>query len=405
MGISHYSHVLIFFKQNKLSKSMKVNLIILIITLILMTACSNPKKTENKVNIIQNTPIHINLPGNKHDEFCKASYIADTVYYVPLETNVNSFLGDIRLITINESYIIVSDKSKILAFQRDGKFIGQVGKTGNGPGELSRILNFLLKDDTLYVTSTGKYGISKYTVNGKYLGFIEQKFQMMYFTNLENGGYIWFNREKGDIVYFNNKWEISDTLQIESVSKKRGIYTYGSTDDKHLIKYKNQILFTNYRNDTIYEVASKRKNPSIIFNLKDKLLPDEIQFENIIDDEIFRKKAKPYQRINFFQTDSFVFILQRSWTDNLPPLFYTYSRTNDVLKQYTNPFIYDDFVLNTILPISFYDCKHIISVITTGHFKKAYEKGASSGSIVHRPKRLLKVNENDNPVIAIVRTK
>ncbi len=366
---------------------------------------SNPTKDDHQST--QTDPVyHINLPGEKCDELCKASYIADSVIYVPLETNPKALLGDIRILAMNDSYIVISDKKRIMAFQSNGKFIGQIGKTGKGPGELSLISNFLLKDDTLFITSSGKFGITKYTIDGKYLGFIDQKFQMLHFTSLDNGGYVWYDLEKGNAVYFNNQWEIKDTLHMEDVSTYRETYSSGSSDDKYLIKSNDQILFTNYRNDTIFEINSVKKNPAIIFNLKKKLLPDDLQYENIRDNEIYENKASPYQRVNFMQTDSFLFILQRSWTDTkTPQQFYTYNRNTNDLKQYTHPFIQDDMVINTILPISFYANNKIISIIFNGQILKAYEKASSTGAKSHWPEHLLKEKEIYSPVIVILNTK
>lgn len=200
-----------------------IKLIAFVFLLLMILSCSGPNKpkvlqsfqTKDDQQSIQINPVyHINLPGEKIDELCKASSFADTVIYVPLEANPKAILGDIRILAINDSYIVVSDRKKIMAFHRDGKFIGQIGKTGKGPGEFAMIFNFLLKDDTLFVSSTGRFGITKYTVNGKYLGFVDQSFQMLHFTSVDNAGYIWYDYNKGNVVYFNNQWKITDTLHM-----------------------------------------------------------------------------------------------------------------------------------------------------------------------------------------------
>jgi hypothetical protein len=135
-------------------------------------------------------------------------------------------------------------------------------------------------------------------------------------------------------------------------------------------------------------------------------LPYELQYENIRDNEIYENKARPYQRVNFMQTDSFLFILQRSWTDTkTPQQFYTYNRNTSDLKQYSYPYIQEDMVINTILPISFFTNNRIISVIFNGQILKAYEKASSTGAKPLWPEHLLKEKDIYSPVIAIINTK
>ncbi len=358
---------------------------------------NNPQNTTDLV-------CHINLPDKKSDELCTVSSIADTIIYVPLETNSKSLFGHIWLMAMNDSYIVVSDKKRIMAFQRDGKFIGQIGKTGKGPGEIGNVLNILLKSDTLFITSTGKYGITKYTIDGIYLGFIKQKFQMLHFCEMKNGGFAWYDITHGNIVFFNNKWEIIDTLSVEgNVSKEREYYYQMNTDDQYMVQTNGQLLFKIYRNDTVWDISLKEKNPAIIFDLKTKLLPDHLRVENAKD--LFLKKAKPYQRVNFMQTDSFVFILQRGWASSNPTLFFVYNRATKEIKQYRKPVIYDDISGNIELPLFFYFDNTIISLMDYNDIIGAFEKATTSKVKEFWAQQLTRVKENDNLTLVIIKTK
>jgi len=267
-----------------------------------------------------------------------------------------------------------------------------------------RLFNFLLKGDTLFVTSTGKFGITKYTIDGKYRGFIKQKFQMLYFSEMPNGSYAWYDLMHGNVVFFNNKWEITDTLSVErNVSKKREIRVQMNTDDQYLVKTNDQLLYKNYRNDTIWDISSKEKNPAIIFNLKEKLLPDKLQVE--YTKNLFLEKAKPYQRINIMQTDSFVFILQRSWVPSKPSLFFVYNRATKEIKQYKRPVIYDDITGNINLGIFFYFDNTIFSFVNFNDMKNAYEKATEPKVKEFWKKQLKGAKEDNNEMLVIIKTK
>lgn len=91
-----------------------------------------------------------------------------------LDTVQNALLGSIDKIGITNQCILVLDKDtgqKLLAFDKQGKFLRQIGKIGQGPGEYSRIsdftysqkensifiLDYYLQKIHVYNLSTGKF--------------------------------------------------------------------------------------------------------------------------------------------------------------------------------------------------------------------------------------------------------
>jgi len=389
--------------------SPNLRLTILGLSLILVMSCSKTNKSNNQ-NTADNV-LHINLPDKISDELCKASSIADTIIYVPLETNSKSIFGYPWLMAMNDSCIVLSDKKRIMAFQRNGKFIGQVGKEGKGPGEFIHINGLLLKDDTLYIASLGKKELSKYTIDCKtgciYHGGIAVKqdsYYMRHLCELPNGGYAWYDKTNGNVVYFNEKWKIIDTLSVENnVSKKREFRSQSSTDDQYLIKNNNQLLFKDYKNDTIWDISSKEKKPAIIINTKEKLLPDHLQVE--YTHELFMEKAKNYYRLNFMQTDSSVFIIQRNWAGFSKLSFFVYNMVNKETKQYRKPVIYDDISGNTELPLFFYFDNTVFSFVDYFDIKDEYEKATSPKVKEFWAKQLKGAKEDDNSTMVIIKTK
>ena len=378
--------------------------------LLLLCSCANEIKQPDKQQkpTVDNV-LHINLPDKVSDDICNVSDIADTIIYVPLETNSKSIFGDPRLIAMDDHSIIISDKKRIMAFKINGKFITQIGKTGNGPGEFNSVFNFLLIKDTIFITSVGKYGITKYTVDGKYIGFIRQKSQMVHFSELPNEGYTWYDRRNGNVVFFNDKWEITDTLPIEyDVSKKRLKYGGSATDDYYFFKTNNQLLFTYYRNDTIWDISCKKKEPAIIFNLKEKLLPYRLQPEFIygMDRKEILHKLRPYHRLNIMPTDSFVYVFTRSYDASQFNTFhfYVYNKSNSEIKGYKKQLIYDD-IFGIKLQIVYYSDNTIFSFVNYSMMKNAYKKATEQKVKEFWAQKLKGAKEDDNLTLVIVKTK
>lgn len=399
-------------KLTKLSLFDGLKLLALAIPLVLMS-CSGSTSTSAKQDTqSKNQVLDIHLSDQKTDEVCKATDIADTVMYVPLETNEKSLLGYLWIIAMNESYIVVSDNERIMAFHRNGKFIGQIGSKGKGPGEFTHIWNILLNGDTLFVTSAEKQGISKFTIDGKYLGFIDlQQWEMKYFRQMKGGGYAGYNYQTGSIVYFNSKWQITDTLAVDrNVTKSRELYSaLGHSFDRYLALSKNQLLFTNYMNDTIWDISSKKKLPSIILHHKGELLPDRLQGEYIKDmnQDVHMKKVKPYIAIDFMQTDSFIFFSQYDYMCINKPLFFIYNKGTRDIVQYKNAKIYENYFGNIELPIFFYyDQDHtIVSEIDYADMKKEYEIATSPKVKDFWSKKVAHTKENDNVTLVIMKIK
>lgn len=378
--------------------------------LLVWVSCTGSTSSSAKQNTQSMNPVlDIHLPDTKTDEVCKASDIADTVMYVSLETNEKSLLGYLWCIAMNESYIVVSDKERIMAFQSDGKFIGQIGSKGKGPGEFTYIWNILLNGDTIYVSSLDKPGISRFTIDGKYLGFINHPFWMEYFRQMKGGGYAGYNYDTGSIVYFNNKWQVTDTLAVDrNVTKYRQMYSAnGHSFNRYLALSKDRLLFNNYMNDTIWDISSKKKQPSIIIHHKGKLLPDRLQGEYVrdMDENLLKEKLKPFVAIDFMQTDSFIFFSQYDYMCLNKPLFFVYNKGTRDIVQYKNAKIYEDYLGNIELPIFFYyDQDHtIVSEIDYQDMKKEYEKATSPKVKDFWSEKLARAKENDNVTLVIMK--
>lgn len=383
--------------------------IIILLVCIQIIACSH-KKDGATNNMSEDEPYHINLPETGEDEIV-VSKIAKKIEYIPLETTEKSFFNFGRLhIEIEDSFVVISDKDKILVFNKKGKFIRKIGKTGKGPGEFVRVIDMTLLEDTFYITSTGVRTITKYNMDGNFINTIPN-LQLKYFTSTTDCGFVWYNWEKGNIVYFDNNFNATDTLQVEhdvSPIKANSMINFPK-GEKCFFKYKNKLLFNNYLNDTIWDVTNKRKEPFMVFNLKEKLLPsftpedlsDESQkkFHNLFNDHELLKVA---------MGDTLILINRMKWNVELPEdeSLYTYNKVSSEIKRSKTGILKDDLHGGVELyPNQLCDNK-IISFIFYNQIKWHYDNADNNNDKMFWTELHEKVSDrNSNPILVILELK
>ncbi|MCE7054339.1 6-bladed beta-propeller [Algoriphagus sp. AGSA1] len=109
------------------------------------------------------------VPKEAESEF-QLSEIAKSVEYISLETSEASYLSLVQDVKSYKDRLYVVDfPGRILVFDKDGKFIQQIGVEGEGPGEFHNLSSFTIDDDskTLLVAS-GRRLIS-YSLDNEYI--------------------------------------------------------------------------------------------------------------------------------------------------------------------------------------------------------------------------------------------
>jgi len=76
-------------------------------------------------------------PKQMLDGDLQLSDIVESIEYVPLETSSYCLLKTItpHHFVLTENYILINNQKAIYLFNRSGKFIAQIGRIGQGPGE------------------------------------------------------------------------------------------------------------------------------------------------------------------------------------------------------------------------------------------------------------------------------
>lgn len=136
----------------------------------------------------------INIPRSLHEnpKDINFSNLLDTCFAIPLETNSDNLIGHIDEIKIYKGKIYILDITKakaVFVFNFEGKYLGRIGKNGNGPGEYPQPEGVEIdkKNQEILISNAAIRKILRYTLDGKFIGEINPNIGNLDFKILDNG--------------------------------------------------------------------------------------------------------------------------------------------------------------------------------------------------------------------------
>ncbi|KAA4930889.1 6-bladed beta-propeller, partial [Bacteroides fragilis] len=241
------------------------------------------------------------------------SEIADSIRYIPLETNNKCLIRGLKGSNIirTKEYFFLPWIDKLFQYTKDGKFIRTLGRKGGGPGEFNWIMQIDVdeKKGLVYMlTTTGKINIYSMET-GKFIRAMKvpnievSEFAMLRvqdtiaatFMRNNNGKRkerIYLSNLKGDTLKIFNRWDLFDLN-----SKYR--WMISSDIDRYMFHYKSHTCYKEYYNDTLFTITQETLEPRYIFQMGKYSLPIECRFEYLNGDgKRFQEVAAPYIQYN-----------------------------------------------------------------------------------------------------------
>lgn len=137
-----------------------------LLCLFLLSGCSSPQTPAGDFYV---------LPHAEDVELDRWSQYVDSFQLIPLETTPQSLIGRINKIEyVDGIFYVLSDHSRLTAFNSDGSFIRNFGKTGDGPEELDSFTDFDVYGGHVYLAGYDK--LLRYDVSGILEGTSALKF-------------------------------------------------------------------------------------------------------------------------------------------------------------------------------------------------------------------------------------
>ena len=205
--------------------------------------------------------------------------LMDFVSFVKLETTEDNLIGGIsQILFVNNKIIVVDfDVSKtITVYDESGKYLNNIGKLGQGPGEYAYLGHVFLTPDrsTVVVVDMGSGNLKYFGLDGNFIKSVKFPF---WFSRCEfiNDNIIAGHYSGGNMVQKNN---VSYKPQLVITDLKGNILSSGfqsfysknfaSTTFMPLLKFDNEVIYCPPFSDTIYHVSEKGLCPLYHLNIK-----------------------------------------------------------------------------------------------------------------------------------------
>lgn len=363
------------------------NFIIIIIPILFVIAFNEKTSNIYEINVDLEKCHQLNL-----------SKIAKEVVVIPLETKQECMLNKISRIRISKEYIYVSDIKHVYKFDIKGNFIKEIGNIGRGPNEHNIVLDFCLDitNNKVFILAYNK--ILKFDIDGNFEKSQKLSSSPRGIENINSTTFItstsFIKKENNNVFqytswlykYDNNLNIIDSTFisksKLKEVFSSYNPFTYHFSYSTNEIFYYSPVLTIEPVNrDTLYKLEEKNIEPSVKFNFGEKV-------HKILKNQKQKSGELPYKKIcilNIYATGRYFFL---DYIYNDESFMGLYDTKENKYNKLQDGF-YDDFYKTGVVkPRPLSNSKMYFT-------KQGYE---AVGKISH-------VDENDNPVLMIVRLK
>ena len=390
---------------------MKRNFQFFVIMLILLTFCKREDKSIPELDF-QNP--------EKTSQISISALGVDDIKYIPLSTDGNTRMAEIWDLKTSNNYFYIEDrgkKSKILKFSGTGDFICEIGQRGKGPQEYLFSSDFAIspKNQNVFILSESEDKFYIYSSEGKFIRTMSSPSEKTSSLYCLEDNIVCYSGNRDGLV--KNSLDIIDFKgnKIKSCPNK---YPYQSTGietgfSKECIFYiyKNQLSIKEFHSDTVF-----------IFDQQLHFIPKYILKQGT---KRFLPEIREVKDMFAYLAESSKYITQRNLFESAGYLFFEFnlekqhycsiSSKSDGRTYHINAktgLINDLDGGPNILPKAIKDDNTIIAWIDAYQFKAHVASDEFKNSTPQYPekkKELEKLanslNENDNPVLMLVKLK
>lgn len=239
---------------------MKISTILLGIVFLFLVACSDNKTKQHQKGEVSLSSLEKVIDLEKAVEnsikpLNLSDFVEDIEYIRP---EYPASLVDIIFdLSLDENHLLLQVRDRVLCYSRDGKFLREIGKKGQGPKEHLGIRAFSLHDSLVAIHSNWTRKILWYNFKGDYLRETPVSDNVSRFKILDKDRVVICSHhgipiEDPNLFITGIVNSNGDTLQLK---KSKPYYSKGINLDTDIWQYNDMIRISTYINDTIYSAS------------------------------------------------------------------------------------------------------------------------------------------------------
>ena len=355
-------------------------------------------------------------PGTFIEKDIVLSELSDSIHYVSLASNL-IFRNITDLEFSNDRFYLGVNPANILVYDWNGTLINTIGHAGRGPGEYNYTLYLTLNSagNIVYLRDLNK--INKYTISGDFL----------------NSNSLPVGLSPSNIVYFNDKiylfcnitngqakynWVVLDTLGNVCSFKLNSIPEFESQVGFSMKTFSdsNSLYYWNHYNDTIFRISKDGYKAYYLFSHGEFRLPTrDITISEIINGKFLTISDLISSKNYLFLSYSYNKIAHTAFLDKISGKFFQsenyFISENKRIPGFINdidcglPFT-PKYIFNkngSEYLMDWYSAFDIKNYVSSDAFKKSIPKFPEKKKELENLASSL--NENDNPVLMLVKLK
>jgi hypothetical protein len=261
----------------------------------------------------------------KEETTINYSSFFDKMKIIPLETVDESLIGRIDNIKVTDNYLFILDRSiarKLLVFDKNGKFLQQIGQSGRGPTEYEGISDFTINEKAkevlvldvkpricIYDMETGEFIRSILLENRNSRSSRIQYFEDKIYLNLVNYEKNADSYMLKELDYFTGKQ--TGKFVNEAFNNKAFKSKFMLEDPYFINKAQDKPVFYRQFMDTVFTIGKDGVSPYVVLTGKNIITEEIVQQYNLSSPEDILQFIHTdiiHQIINFEEYKDFIFI-------------------------------------------------------------------------------------------------
>ncbi len=419
-------------------------LVILFEMAFLIVGCIQNRTVELKKDVKEGRESkhlsHIDSAYPEIKDTIRLSQIADSLFYVPLQSTDPYKMDGVKKLQLADSFIFIQTPgSDLFMFTMKGKFIRKINDG------LTTCFGFdvLEKEQLIFVMSNKKIAIYDYEGRIKKQIRIKQDWEGIGYciAGIDSSSVaisLWNNGIRtARLMILNTDGKIvkefpnPETFQSPHLSVRNA-----SAFQRSLFHYQDGIRYHPYYCDTLFALTDTLLKP-VFIEKKIFKVPLEHRLEYVGDEETFTSYCVKQQAYatRFFESDRYIFIDYRlGYLEPILPNYLLYDKSTDSLFNYKQELVfknkslhfglYNDYDGGLPFSPAFMSGEYFIQSFSAYYFKEAYTKGRNldnghgtehyeiKSNYPARKERkkplddlVKRLNPEDNPVLMIVKLK